>query len=57
MEMTVRMLASDVGLPDDIPVKKKSEISARKPCQKHQFLFEHLSFAWLVFIWDTTWDH
>ena len=25
MEMTVRMLAADVGLPDDIPVKKKSD--------------------------------
>ena len=24
MEMTVRMLAADAGLPDDIPVKKKS---------------------------------
>ena len=25
MEMTVRMLAADAGLPDDIPVKKKSD--------------------------------
>ena len=37
MEMTVRMLAADVGLPDDIPVKKKSEISAGSSCRKHQF--------------------